>query len=169
MGDSVGMSMKTVMKNLDYLIAGLSLVILIILTFLGVIMRYIFNSPILYLQEVQIFCAIWLVFWGGSAAVRSGSIVAIDFLVDKFPPRMRRIADICIQALSVAILGFLAYNGFQQLAFLARTDRHSYILEIPYWLIYLAFPIGCSLMAVWYVVGLYKTVRGIPQQKSEEE
>jgi len=153
------MKLKSLLKNFDYIISGFSLVVLVLLTFVGVIKRYFLNSPIPFLQEVQLFCAVWLVFFGGSVAVRTGSIVAIGFLVDLFPEKIRRICTICITVLCMCVLVFLAVNGFKQLVFMAETQRVSYVLGIPFSIIYFAFPVGCCLMAYWYGVDLYELLR----------
>ena len=140
------------LRNLSTIIAGISLTVLVTLSFLGVIMRYVFNSPIPFLQEVQLFCAVWLIFFGGSEAVRSGSIVSIDFIVDQLPRKIHISLDIIIYILTIAVLLFLSFWGFKQLHFLAVTERLSYILEIPFWIIYLSFPLGCLLMSVEYLI-----------------
>lgn len=48
--------------NLDLLVASISLITLIIITFFGVLMRYIFNNPFVWQQEVQLWCFVWVVF-----------------------------------------------------------------------------------------------------------
>ena len=48
-----------ILKNLDIVLAGLILGILVVVTFSGVIMRYIFNAPFVWQQEVQLTCFLW--------------------------------------------------------------------------------------------------------------
>lgn len=55
---------RRIVGNLDVMIAGIALVILIICTFMGVVMRYFFNNPFVWLQEVQLWCFTWVVFFG---------------------------------------------------------------------------------------------------------
>ena len=43
----------SVLMNLDIAVASAILAILIVLTFLGVIWRYIFDAPFTWLEEVQ--------------------------------------------------------------------------------------------------------------------
>lgn len=59
--------------NLDIVVASIILAILIVLTFLGVVWRYIFNAPFTWLEEVQTSCMVWIVFAGAGAAFRSGN------------------------------------------------------------------------------------------------
>ena len=71
------LSWKSVIGNLDIIVASIALIVLIILTFVGVIMRYIVGQPFTWLEEVQLFCMVWIVFAAGGAAFRTGSNVAI--------------------------------------------------------------------------------------------
>ena len=53
--------------NIDIVVASIILAILIVLTFLGVVWRYIFNAPFTWLEEVQTSCMVWIVFAGAGA------------------------------------------------------------------------------------------------------
>ena len=70
-----------ILGNLDIVVASIILAILIVLTFLGVVWRYIFNAPFTWLEEVQTSCMVWIVFAGAGAAFRSGSIGFIQVFV----------------------------------------------------------------------------------------
>lgn len=67
---------SAILMNLDIVVASIILAILIVLTFLGVVWRYIFNAPFTWLEEVQTSCMVWVVFAGAGAAFRSGNHVA---------------------------------------------------------------------------------------------
>ena len=63
-----------VLGNLDMVFAGVLMVGLIVLTFVGVIRRYFLRDPITWMEEVQMLLFLWVVFLGGSAAFRTGRI-----------------------------------------------------------------------------------------------
>ena len=79
--------------NIDIVVASIILAILIVLTFLGVVWRYIFNAPFTWLEEVQTSCMVWIVFAGAGAAFRSGNHVAIEMIVDLMPKSMQKIME----------------------------------------------------------------------------
>ena len=74
---------SAILMNLDIVVASIILAILIVLTFLGVVWRYIFNAPFTWLEEVQTSCMVWIVFAGAGAAFRSGNHVAIEMIVEE--------------------------------------------------------------------------------------
>lgn len=138
--------------NLDLLVASISLITLIIITFFGVLMRYIFNNPFVWQQEVQLWCFVWVVFFGSSAAFRSESHVAIEVLVDRMPLAMRKIVNIFIYIVVISVLSYFMIHGTNLIKQLIRTSRTTNILDIPYQVIYSAFPIGCGLMIINYTI-----------------
>lgn len=60
--------------NIDIVMAVICMSVLIIVTFLGSVMRYFFNSPFVWQEEVQIWMIIWTVF---SAEVTPSEKVAM--------------------------------------------------------------------------------------------
>lgn len=138
--------------NLDMLIAGMSLIILILITFLGVWMRYLVNNPFIWQEEVQLWCFVWVVFFGASAAFRHSSHVAIDIIVDRLPPTLKKFVDIINYFIVMFILFYLMRHGTNLVMQLLRTGRTTNILDVPYPVIYAAFPIGCALMMINYTI-----------------
>ena len=134
--------------NLDILLAAVSLIVLITITFSGVIMRYFLNNPFVWLEEVQIWCFIWLVFLGAGAAFRSGSHVAIDVVVDLMPPIMKNIIEILGYLVVIYVLYFFIIHGSNLVKQLHNTGRLTNILRVPYPIIYGALPVGCILMMI---------------------
>ena len=57
---------SAILMNIDIVVASIILAILIVLTFLGVVWRYIFNAPFTWLEEVQTSCMVWIVFAGAN-------------------------------------------------------------------------------------------------------
>lgn len=138
--------------NIDYLITGAALVGLITVTFLGVIMRYFLNNPFIWLEEVQIWCFVWLVFFGAGAAFRTGSHVAIDVIVDLFPPKVKKAVEICVYLVVMAVLFYLMMHGANLVRQMVNTGRMTNILKVPYSMIYASLPIGCGLMMINYTI-----------------
>ena len=132
--------------NLDVYLGCVLLAALILLTFVGVFRRYLFSAPIVWLEEVQLFLFLWVAFLGGCAAFRRGGHVAIEVFVDRFPPKLKMATEIFVAALVVALLGYLAKQGFDYLQILISAERHTSILAIPYSFIYGILPWASIVM-----------------------
>ena len=75
-------SLTTILGNLDIVVAGAALIVLIVLTFAGVVMRYIVGQPFTWLEEVQLFCMVWIVFAAGGSGDVSGECAEDHQLCD---------------------------------------------------------------------------------------
>jgi len=142
--------------NLDYLVATIALLTLVAVTFMGVIMRYFANNPIIWQEEVQSWCMVWIVFIGSSAAVRSGSHIAIDVIVDLMPPKLKKIVEYFGYLVFIGVLIYLFIQGNALVGQLARTNRTTNILKVPYYLIYGVMPVGCVLMIINQIAYIVK-------------
>lgn len=145
------MNFKKLFNNIlkiDYFIAIVSVAGLIGVTFFGVFMRYLFNSPFVWLEEVQLWLMVWVVFYGGAAAVRSGNHVAIEFIVDKLPKSMHKVVTIFELTVITAVLWFLSTNSIALIQQFVKSGRVTNLLHIPYVFIYSAVPIGCFLIVL---------------------
>lgn len=153
------MKKKTWLKilcNLDLFIASVAMVVLTLVTAAGVFMRYIAKNPILWQEEIQAFCQVWMIFLGGSVAFRAGSIVAIEMFVDSLPEKGQKIMGYIVDLIVLFVLSFLMVksHAYIQQVF-GQSGRPTPILRIPYTVIYGVAPYGCALMMVSYILSKY--------------
>lgn len=134
--------------SVDTVVSSIMLIFLIVLTFAGVIARRVFNSPFTWMEEVQLACMVWIVFAGGSVAFRTGSHVAIEFIVDKMPEKAQKIVNVIIDIIVVSVLLFLFYQSINYIKLFMFTRRATSILAIPYSAIYVIAPISYILMII---------------------
>ena len=133
------------------LIAGATLVI-----FVAVVQRYAlgisFLYPFLYeinltwAQELCIYMFVWMAKFGAAYGVRTGIHVGVDVMINRLPPRLRKVYvlfGLGAGALFTGIVGTLA-TGF--VWDIGHTDSVSPDLEAPKWIVYLCIPLGSYLM-----------------------
>lgn len=135
-------------KNGDLLISGAALIVLVAITSVGVFMRYVLSRPFPWQEEVQLWCYVWLSFFGGSVAFRHGGHVAIEVLVDLFPHSLQRVVKVLIYLVVTSLLVYITVNGFRFVTLQYEIERTTNVLHFPYYIICLALPIGCILMII---------------------
>lgn len=140
--------------NVDAIIASITLCLLIVLTFAGVIWRRVLNSPFTWMEEVQLACMVWIVFAGATVAFRTGNHVAIEMVVDLFPEKAQKVATYFISVVVVFVLGYLFYVSLGFINIFITSGRSTSILNIPYSLIYAIAPVSFILMIFNYFYGL---------------
>ncbi|SDC37770.1 TRAP-type C4-dicarboxylate transport system, small permease component [Succiniclasticum ruminis] len=152
-------SLKSCLANLDLMIAGTVLAILIVLTFAGVIWRYFLGKPFTWLEEVQTACMVWIVFSAAGAAFRMGNHVAIEMIVDLMPKALQKVMTILISVVVVAVLGYLFDKTIGFIQIFLRSGRATSMMKIPFWLIYgIAIPAYID-MIVSYFYSIWKGVK----------
>lgn len=144
-----------VFKNLDLYISAISLVVLVILTTMGVLMRYVVGKPFTWLEEIQLFCMVWIVFGAAGIAFRTHNHVAIEIVVDAMPSKVQKVVEYFIDAIVLIVLAYLLYQSVGFVKLFLRSGRSTSMLEIPYWLIYLIAPLSCIDMLVSYFLTKY--------------
>lgn len=156
--------LRTVLRA-DIWITGTFFVVLTAVTFLGVVMRYFFNDPFVWLEEVQLALFLGVVYLGGGSAFRHGAHVAIDFLVERMGGILRTIVLWFAHIVVVAVLAYFAWQGYHLVADIAATGRTTNILRIPSVLIYAMVPVGL----VWTIINYVCTVVFGEEEEPEVE
>ena len=124
--------------------AGIFAVLFLALV-LQVVRRFVFGAPAAWTEELATIAFVWVIFWGTAFAVPLSVHVAVDFVVPRFAPRVRR----TLYALGLAALGgsFLwALPGIADyLRFMMR--ERTPVLDWPYGVVYSVF-LAAAVMVV---------------------
>ena len=157
------------LKNLDLVVASLSLVALVALTFVGVFARYVFNAPFAWQEEVQLMLIVWVTFLGGRYAFVTGSHCAIDVLVEMFPKKVQRYFDLVIMAIVVIVLSYTGWQVGKYILQMYNTNRVTNMLHIPYALIYAPGLIACVTMSIQFILLTMKKFQHGEETEMKEE
>jgi TRAP-type C4-dicarboxylate transport system permease small subunit len=122
-----------------------ALVFLIIaLTFFQVLLRYVFNSPVAWIEEISRYLFVWIVFLGSAVAFRSGTHIKVDIFEGLGGPASAWLATVRVIVTSGA-LGILVWSGL--LVTWRNRSTASYTLpDFPAVLFYAAVPVASLLM-----------------------
>lgn len=127
---------------------ALSLLAGALLLFVNVFMRYVFLAPISWAEEITLYLCVWMVFIGGSVAVREKGHIAIDLLPHMLSPRGRLILARAVAMLFLVFLVVFFWFSLQHVTRVKSIAQVTPIMQAPMWLTYLAMPVGSLLMAL---------------------
>src|SRR5512140_1675792 len=119
---------------------------MVVITSLGVFFRYVLNAPLPWTEEADRYTFIWLTWIGASITMRYKAHIAVDVLVRYFPPRIREWFTLAAQVCTLAFLWLLANASIPVIEVTSRTRTAA--TDIPTSWVYLAVPIGCTLIAI---------------------
>lgn len=94
----------------------LCMAVIVVSTSLGVIFRYVLESPLLWAGDAGALALVWLSFVGAAVLLKEGGHVAISGLVNRLPPRGRRAAGFfsaLVVGASMLTMGWFAVRAAQ--------------------------------------------------------
>ena len=153
------MKLLKALANIDLVISCSCLALLVFITFTNVILRYCFNAPYQWGEEVQMLLIVWVIWYGGSAAFRTGNQICVDMILGLLPKPVQKAANIVIFALSFAVLLFMFRQGMAYILQLFSTNRVTETLHIPRGFVYSCMPVGCLLMLLNMTYAFFRDLR----------
>lgn len=138
-----------ILEKLASFLSGFILFVLVLITIGSVIMRYFFNAPWHWTEEISGLLMVWIVFIGMAAAERQETNLTISFITDSLPIRVSALVNLLMCVASVGLLlymGWLGYKLADSVGF-----RLTQILKISWYWMYIVVPIGAVLTAVFTV------------------
>lgn len=122
----------------------------ILVTGAQVVCRYVFNRSLTWSEEMAGFLFTWIILLGAAAAIRDGTHIRIDFILERLPKRV--VAPLRAASL-ILIAVFLAATTVLGFVLVARTaNSWSPALQLPINLVYYgALPVA-FLIGLWYAV-----------------
>jgi TRAP-type C4-dicarboxylate transport system permease small subunit len=115
-----------------------------VLVFANVVMRYVFNQSIFWVEEFTQIQMIWVAYLGAGLALREGRHVAVDMLQDALPAPLRRAIRWFIALATAMFLLALVVLGVQIAAF--TWSQETPAMGLPAGLPYLGIPLGAAAM-----------------------
>ena len=166
-------TLKLILTNLDAIITASTLSICVVLVNANVIMRYFFNNPIHWAEEVVTSLFVWTVFIGSAYAYRKHSHLGVDILVNLMPPKMKTVVKAVMSVVELLVLTMLTVISSQYVYHLIfnRAGKIKIVmtdmLRIPKWWTGIAVPIGFGLSVIYSVYFMVKAIRAYLAKKKE--
>lgn len=152
-----------VLAGVGMALAAASLLVSLCLIGWAVLMRYVFNAPPVWVDEVVGFLLVATVMLAAARTLRRGEHIAVDVLVDRLSPQVRHWVGAWAALAVAAVAIVLIVNGWET-AQLARmlglvTEGN---LEWPTWLLMLLMPVGGALLLLAAVEAFWRAAAGLP-------
>lgn len=136
------------------------LAVMTILTFVQVVLRYVFNSGFTWALEANTYLFGWMVLLGISYGVKVGSHIGVDVLVQKLPDRARRAVGVIAALLCMAYAVLLLIGSWHYVDTMHTLGVEAEDLPIERWLLLLALPLGFVLLLLRLVEVAWRILTG---------
>ncbi|GAB2540122.1 MULTISPECIES: TRAP transporter small permease [unclassified Simplicispira] len=149
-----------ILNSLEEWIISLMLLAMTGLTFLQVVMRYVFNSGFTWALELTtVFFAI-MIFVGVSYGVRVGSHIGVDALVKLLSPAKRKFFGVLAVVLSLVYVGFVLVGSMEYVLKMKDVGIELEDMSIERWQILAVMPLGMALTGFRFLQIFYDLITG---------
>ncbi len=141
-------------KFLDHFeegLAGIILLVMVSIAFINVITRYLVKYSLSFTEEIEVNLFVWMVLLGAAAGFKKGAHLGVNFVVNFFPERARKIIIILGYILSASIFIILIYLGIKEVMDEILLEATSESLGIPVWWYTIGVPIGSGIV-IWRII-----------------
>lgn len=146
-------------EELEENIIGVGLLVSVVLVFINVILRYVFQSSSSWIEELVRYLIIWTTFVGSAVCFRKGSHMGIDLIFSLVKGRVKKGVEIFGLIASLLFMVFLFKYGIDLVLFTKQSGQITPAMEIKLYWIYIGIPLGAFLSAMDLIKLLINKIR----------
>ena len=143
--------LKKIFQHIDEIVGSMLVFIFVSLVALNVIARYLFQSPISWIEEVVLIAFIWSVYIGTITGFREERHIAIDVIFNLLPVKIRKTIDYVTSIIIIILNGYMTWSAITLIQNLGK--KQTFILKLPYAVLDLALVVCFGAMTI---IGIYK-------------
>lgn len=132
------------------LLATVSLSLTVIITFLQVLFRYVFKSPISWSQEVLMISFVYSILFGAALAVKNKEHLTVD-LFDNLSSIKEKILVVIEFIITGTVILILLYFGWELVRANLESGQIVGILPLKKAYVYLAIPLSALFMLYFHI------------------
>lgn len=158
--------------------AGTIMGSIVVIMVVQVIARYVFNSSLIWAEELCRYLLIWMTFLLLGMSYRSGGLIAVDVVPLMLSIQARRVLRLMT---TIPVLMFLAMMVWYGWDFASRFDNQTipaldFISEslfsrpagLSIRLVYISVPVGSGILGLHILFDFFKTLRALIQNQPDE-
>ena len=141
------------------LLAGFATLAIVVLVSYDVFMRYFFDRPQLFVDEVASFLQVLLIFGGAAYTFRVGGHVRVDLITNVSRSAVRAWLRLLTLLLGVVMLAVIIWVTTRSASTAYRYGRVSAVMLYPLWFPMAFIPAGLLLMGIAMLAALVRQIR----------
>lgn len=139
-------SLLQILNRVEEGVIALLLGIMTLVTFLQVVVRYVFHSGLIWAVELTTYAWIWLVVFGMSYGVKAGLHIGVDIYVRKLSPRKRRFVGLVAALLCVLYAVIVFVGAWHYFVSVYTLGIFADDLPIERWKLLIILPVGFGML-----------------------
>lgn len=144
--------------HIEEILLVVCLLVMVVVIFLQVVMRYGFNSSLSWSEELARILFIWASWIGISFGQKKGEHIKITLVIDNLRGKARTIVLFLADLFTLAILAVLLFKGVEITQKIFNMASTTPALFIPKWILYASVPISCMLMSIRVLKSMWEKI-----------
>lgn len=146
--------LKYFLNNFEFIIAAICSILIVLIMFVQILSRYIFNSPVVFAEELVVILFIMSIYLGAIGATRRKQHLQIELISNRFGPKGQKVFE-TLSDLAFIVAGiFIIYGTYKVAMNLQAYRMTTAILGIPKWICYLIIPFS-FVMILFRIIEKY--------------
>lgn len=151
--------MRRVAHHFEEALAGGLLVVMAVLAFLNIVVRYFTRYSFAFTEEIEVAALVWISMLGAAVGFRESVHLGFTILRDRFPRPVRRELAALSSLIAIATMLGLIWAGGRQIQSQIALNTTSEALGIPEWIYTAALPAGGLLIIARVLQALRSEIR----------
>jgi TRAP-type C4-dicarboxylate transport system permease small subunit len=143
------------------MLAGLATLAVVLLISYDVLMRYFFDQPQLFVDELASFLEVFIIFGGLAWTFNAGGHIRIDLVTAHLRGPARAWLRVVTLTIGMVLLALVMWVTAQSALTAYRYGRVSSVMLYPLWAPMLFIPAGLGLMSLAMLVTLVRQLRAV--------
>jgi len=152
----------------------ISLAVMVIVIFVQIVMRYVFNNSLSWSEEFARYLFVWFSWIGVSAGLKDGEHLKVEVLSVALAKRglikSKEMINILVYIIWLATTLIVTYYGIQVVVAQADLNVLTPAMRMPVWLGYLSIPACSVVVGIRLIVNIFDSVMvllGKPNREME--
>lgn len=157
---------KYLWNNFELIIMQISFWALLACVCSNIILRWVFNHPLFFAEELSRIFFVWMCFWGFGYVQKRNNHIRLTLFTAKFPKIAQTILDLLTEVVSLAVFIWIFKSGIEYIEYVSI--RKSSALQIPMPYLASVIPLTSSVMIIRIVCTMLGKVKKLFVKRSEE-
>ena len=138
--------LKWLDRNFEEKLLVILLIVTVTLTFIQVVMRYIFHNSLAWSEELARYLFLYLIWIGAAYAVKREQHLRIEIILNRIPKEKLKTFENFIYFIWLGFSVFLFISSLNMTMDVFASGQLSPVMRIPMGYAYISIPLGTGLM-----------------------
>ncbi|GAB4114686.1 MAG: hypothetical protein Kow00103_08770 [Candidatus Caldatribacteriota bacterium] len=143
--------------------AGILFLFIFIINISGILCRTFLNFSLLWVADVTYLATAWMLAFGMSVAFYKKSHIAVEFIIERFPEKIKKIVQIFLFVITLTFLINLIISGWQTA--LMKRQIYFVVLNIPMAYAFMALPIFALFSTLFILYRIINIAVSYPKEE----